>query len=151
MGIEVKRQDYTGEEIPPYGKKCAGTHSKRRWFLISIAASICAILVLGWFPSPASRNIPSELIGIWRTSDPRYGDRYIEIDPVSISFGTGNATLTNGFVKHVEVIPERSRTLYTISYTNNDETGQCSFYYIEEKERTIYLKNQSGIAWTKDH
>jgi hypothetical protein len=31
------------------------------------------------------------------------------------------------------------------------QSDGCSLYYIKGKETTIWLKNQSGIAWTKDH
>lgn len=149
MSVEVNWDEYALVEIPTRGKKPAKAQLRRRWFWMIFGASMFAILLLA-LPSPPSRILPLELIGKWRTTDQRYGDRYIEIDPVSISFGTGDATLMNGFIRQVEIFPEGIRTLYTISYADNGEEGQCSFYYSEEKGKTIYLENQPEIAWVKD-
>ena len=141
--------EYIQEEVSPYQKKPTKTKSKGRWFWIFILVPVCAMLLLGR-ESPGSRIVPSELVGTWRTGDPGYGDRYIEIDPVSISFGTGKITFTNWFIEQVESTPAGGNILYTIHYVHNGEKGQCSLYFSGESEKTIYLKNQAGIAWTKD-
>ena len=150
MSVETKWESYPGEELSPYRKDPAEDRSKLRWFWIFIAASFCVILVLR-LPWPSSRNIPSELIGTWRTSDPKYADRFIEIDRASVSFGTGEATLMNAFVTKVKVFREAGHTIYTISYANKGETGQCSFYFSDEGENAIYLENHPAIAWIKEN
>ncbi len=133
-----------------YSKKKEATQSKRklRWVLVPV--SIYAIFVL-WQNWPQSyRKVPDELVGTWRTSAPRYADRSLEIDSVSINFGTGEGTMTTGFIQKVEAVPEGTRTLYTISYVEKGNEEQCSFYYTSAKEKTIYFKNQPSILWIKD-
>lgn len=150
MSAGMKWESYPGEEKSPYRKNPTEDHSKPRWFWIFIATSFCVILILQ-FPWASSRDVPSELIGTWRTSDPNYADRFIEIDRGSVSFGTGQATLMNGFITKVATFREASRTIYTIFYANNGETGQCSLYFSDEEENTIHLKNQPAIAWVKEN
>jgi hypothetical protein len=95
--------------------------------------------------------VPRELIGTWKTTDPRYADRYLEIDGHTIDFYTGKGTGTTGFIQKIDAVSQGSRTLYTIFYVQDGQDEQCSFYVALERQDTIYLQNQPGIAWTKDN
>jgi hypothetical protein len=125
-----------------------GTKSRRKLFWVFVPVSLYAILGL-WQNLPKARSVPNELIGTWRSSDPRYADRSFEIDNLTINFGTGEGTVTTGFIKKVEAVPEGGRTLYTISYVDDGKEEQCSFHYTAAKEEIIYFKNQPSIPWVK--
>lgn len=127
-------------------EKKKGTKAKK---ILIWAFVFCVIFAL-WQNPHKPRNVPNELIGTWRTSDPGYADRSLEIDGYTIDFGTGKGTVTTGFIKKVEAIPESGRMLYTISYVEDGEEKQCSFYFTSGIEDTIYFKNQPGIQWIKD-
>jgi hypothetical protein len=140
-----------------HSKKTDATKSGRK---LLWAFAPLAIVVL-WQNLPRQRNVPSELVGTWRTSDRRYAGRPLEIDKVIINFGTGEGTVTTGFIQQVHAVHEGSGTLYTISYVQDLEKGgeeQCSIYYTVgknyhtlEDQETIYFKNQPGISWVKDN
>lgn len=132
-----------------YSEKKEGTKSKRKllWLLGAVAIYGIFVMSQNW---PKPQNVPDELVGTWRTSDPKYADRSFEIDIVTINFGTGEGTVTTGFIQKVEAVPEGRRTLYTITYVEDGKEELCSFYYTSAKEKTIVFKNQPNINWTKD-
>jgi hypothetical protein len=128
-------------------KKKTQSKTKLRWVLVPISMYVIFVVWQNW---PQSHPVPAELIGTWRTSDPKYADRYFEFDVLFVNFGTGEGTFTIGIIEKIEAVPAGSRTLYTISYDEEGKEGQCSFYYAPGKEKTIYFKNQPSIAWIKD-
>lgn len=79
-----------------------------------------------------------------------YSDRSLEIDPVSISFGTGGGTVTTGFIKRVSAVQQGAGTLYTISYQTDESVNEVCLYYETAKGKVIHFRHQEGIAWTKD-
>jgi len=121
----------------------------KKVFWISFAA--VALIFLAFLMRPARHAaIPDELIGAWHTSDPNYADRSLEIDAVSINFGTGGGTVSTGFIKDVKAVSEGTKTRYTISYSVDNVPSEVTFYYEGPKANVIRFKNQEKIVWTKD-
>jgi hypothetical protein len=102
------------------------------------------------FWQSADTLVPVELIGEWHTSNAIYSDRSFEIDPVSISFGTGGGTVTTGFIRKVSAVQQGARTLYTISYQTDESVNEVCLYYETAEGKVIHFRNQESIAWTKD-
>ncbi|HYL68453.1 MAG TPA: hypothetical protein VEX69_04745 [Candidatus Limnocylindria bacterium] len=125
-------------------KKDTKTNKKLYWIL-----AFCAIVAL-WHYAQKPRHVPQELIGTWRSSDPRYTDRSLEIDGYTINFGTGNGTVAVGFVRKVDVVPDHNRMLYTISYVEEGKDEQCFLYYTSGEQKKIFFKNQPTVAWIRD-
>lgn len=103
-----------------------------------------------WVWKSANTRVPDELIGEWHTSNAIYSDRSFEIDPVSISFGTGGGTVTTGFIRKVSAVQQGARTVYTISYQTDESVNEVCLYYETAKGKVIHFRNQESIAWTKD-
>src|SRR5215469_10379558 len=99
-----------------------------------VSAGVVLLIILAfwivWRPwRPSKLQVPGDLIGVWHTPNANYADRSFEINPVSISFGTGEGTVTTGFIKKVSAVQQGARTLYTIRYTTDGTVNQVSFYY----------------------
>ena len=124
----------------------ARSWKKLRWVFVPIVAWAIFLVCQHW-PKPA--NIPGELIGVWRTSDPKYAGRSFEIDLVSVNFGTGDGRSSTGFVQKIEGVSDGGGTVYTITYVTEGVENQCSFYYSEQKGKTIVFRNQANIPWSK--
>jgi hypothetical protein len=107
------------------------------------------IVIVSWLWRAPNTRVPDELIGEWHTTDPNYADRSFEIDTVSVSFRTGGAGVTTGFIKNIRAVPAGSRTLYTITYSDDETTNEVSFFCDTAKGIVIRFKNQENIAWTK--
>lgn len=119
--------------------------------LILVAAGVVTLIVLAsWIWRPPNTRVPDELVGEWHSADPNYADRSFEIDSMSISFRTGEGTVTTGFIKKVSVVPSGSRIFYTISYTVEDAPNEVSFFFDPYRGNVIQFKNQEKTIWTKD-
>lgn len=98
--------------------------------------------------TPKQHNLPAELMGVWKTDEANHSDRFLELSLVSVSFGTGSGTVSTGFIRKVAIVPEGSRTLYTVTYRDEQGDQDLSFYYQPAAE-TLQLKNQKQIVWRK--
>ena len=95
---------------------------------------------------------PEDLVGVWKTSAPKYEDRFFEMKKDEIVFGTGQGTFDSHPIKKVETgkVRGEERILYIISYRNQEGVeDKFSFYYHPEKGGAIRFKNQEKIVWTK--
>jgi hypothetical protein len=110
---------------------------------------VFAVLVL-WWRTP-NKRIPDCLLGEWHTSEAGHSDRYFEINPVSISFTTGEGTVYTGFIKEIKQVQEGPSTLYTVVYDVDGTLNELSFYYESgtAKGTFIRFRNQQNIIWTK--
>jgi len=114
------------------------------------AVVISAIMLACWIWRPYGTQVPEELLGEWRTTDPNYSDRALKIDEVTINFETGDGKLSVGFITGVRSVSEGNRTLYTISYSLDGAPNEVSFYYDSLRNRTIVFKNQEKTVWAKE-
>jgi hypothetical protein len=117
---------------------------------LAAVGTISLITLAFWVWRSANTLVPDELIGEWHTSNAIYADRSFEIDPVSISFGTGGGTVTTGFIRKVSTVQQGARTLYTISYQTDESVNEVCLYYETAEGKVIHFRNQESIAWTKD-
>jgi hypothetical protein len=121
---------------------------KRYWILIAGIVFTVAVVALKFLPE-RSFLLPEELAGIWTTSAPKYGGRFFELSRVTIIFGTGGDRIAVYFVKKTEESVSDKRILYTVHGRNREGLeDEFSFYY-NTVDRTIRLKNQKSIVWTK--
>jgi len=107
---------------------------------------------------PRHNQVPSNLIGMWKTKAPGYQDRYILFVERNIAFGTGGFDGEAYIVAEVQSSPvddgaeggASKKTLYKISYMKSDKLEyELSFYYEPEPVETITFKNQEHLKWTK--
>ncbi len=119
--------------------------------------SECILLALAIFVSffgcqlkePAT--LPDELLGVWKTSAPKYKDCFFQLTKDAITFA--NRDLDNidvNSILKIEKIHKEKGILYTIHYENR-EGQECKFffYYDPSKGDAIRFKNQEGIEWRK--
>jgi hypothetical protein len=98
--------------------------------------------------SPKQNDIPVELRGVWKTDEANHSDRFLDLSLVSVSFGTGNGTVSTGFIRNVAIVPQGPRTLYTITYRDEEGDRELSFIY-QPDSATLQIKNQSRVVWRK--
>jgi hypothetical protein len=111
-------------------------------------AGLAIVLLLGITIRPKNNDVPEEIQGVWRTNDPAHADRFFEISLVSVSFGTGNGTVSTGFIQKIETAPQASGTLYTITYKDEEGEQQVVLSY-EPRSGTLRFKNQDKAVWKK--
>ncbi len=95
-------------------------------------------------------DLSNDLIGTWKTSEPRYADRFFTLQQTRISFGTGGSDYTIHPISSVEgrEEPEQGRVLYTVYYPLDAQEQLFSFYHYPASQ-SIRFKNQDNFEWTR--
>ena len=87
-----------------------------RWSALAVVTAV--LLACG---PTVEDGVPDELRGRWITSEPRYHDRYLEIQPDRLIWGVGEFELDNHPIEKVESRPEASKQMrYWLHYTENE-------------------------------
>jgi hypothetical protein len=98
-----------------------------------------------------NRTVPEDLLGVWKTSAPKYADRSFEIKKDIIIFAIGEGKIDFYSITGVEKIREDDSILFTIFHENKEgQEFKLSFYHYPEKDGIIRFKNQKQIKWIKD-
>lgn len=122
---------------------------KTRGFVLVLM--ILTTMFLGW-QCGYDTVAPNELVGVWKTSAPKYTDRFLKIDTATITFGIGGGNIKIYAIKKLKMkeAPEGRSILYTIYY-DNGEGGEntFAFYYSPDGGGTIRLKHQRQIVWKR--
>jgi hypothetical protein len=94
-------------------------------------------------------SIPHHLIGVWKTSSPRFEDRYLKITEDMLIFGVGNGNEISHYIQKIKIKQENNQTLYTFHYKDaEDEKWTLIFTYNPDLGGSITLKNRSE-TWKK--
>ena len=97
-------------------------------------------------------TVPTEIIGVWKTSAPNYKNGSFELTEDLIVFrnsGPPQYTSVNSIVR-IERAAEGQDLLYTVHYENTQgEEYLFAFYHYPTQGGTIRLKNQRGIEWSR--
>jgi hypothetical protein len=117
----------------------------RRFLLpITLVATIC-----GCQPGNG-HTVPEHLLGVWKTSHPKYADRYFEIRKDVIIFGQGEGKSEFHAIADVDQSADGESTLYTITHVNHDgQRFTFAFYYRPDDHGALWFKNQKDIKWTR--
>ncbi len=121
---------------------------KRLFIFITLLTTLSA-----GFQCSKTKTNPDDLMGVWKTDDPKYADRSFEIERSSITFTIGEGTFDTHPITNIEIEKgvDPKGSLYTIYY--KDREGQefkFSFYYSPSDHGVIRFKNQEQIVWTKE-
>ena len=98
-----------------------------------------------------NREVPEELLGVWKTSSPRYEDCSLEFDGKKVVFRNGLTHCDMNHITNVKKSTKDEKILYHIYYKDNQgEEYKLSLYYIDTPDRdVIRFKHQEKIVWFK--
>lgn len=100
--------------------------------------------------SDNGKTVPDTLVGVWKTSHPKYADRFIEIKKEFVIFGTGGESSTVHAIADVDRIHD-GKNIYTITHLNHaGQRYSFSFYYDPSNDGTMRFRNQKDILWTRE-
>ncbi len=107
------------------------------------------LLALASCGPESTKTVPDDLIGVWKTSDPKYADTFIELTRTTIVFGLADGKADVRSVVSVEKVRGDGNLLYTVLYVDSErQQYKLSFYY-EPAGGVMRWKNQRTIAWMK--
>jgi hypothetical protein len=117
---------------------------------ISMARMLPAVLALMTLLSCSRAPAPAgQLIGVWKTDDPKYADRFFEITRENIIFGTGGDSSSTHRIVDLEQEQEDGAVLYAIHYLNEDgQEYKLALRYIPSTG-AVRFGNQRQFEWTR--
>ncbi|MFQ5801538.1 MAG: hypothetical protein ACE5JQ_01415 [Candidatus Methylomirabilales bacterium] len=119
--------------------------SRRALLVFTLLATI-----VGCQPA-TEKTIPDDLLGVWKTSEPKYADRFFEIKKDALIFGTGGDNTDIYSVASVEQAHDDVGLLYNIHYLNLEgQQYTFSIYYAPTNDGVIRFKNQKHFTWTRE-
>lgn len=97
------------------------------------------------------KTVPEHLLGVWKTTHPKYADRYFEIRKDVVIFGQGEGKSEFHAIASVDQSAEGKSTLYTITHVSHDgQRFTFAFYYYPDDHKALRFKNQKDIEWTRE-
>ena len=99
--------------------------------------------------SPDLKTTPPELVGTWTTDHPGYSDRYVELKPDTIIFGTGGTSFVRYTVLGVDRDVSAEIEGYTIYFRDVGGTKFQKDLVLRPEDRTFYFTNQADVLWTR--
>jgi len=114
-------------------------------FLLLVGA-----LLVGWGCEQGQTTmISDDMVGVWKTSDKKYEDRFIELKKDLVILGQGDGNESVQPIQKVILVRQKGKELYTIHYLDdNGDKDSISFYY-DPVGGIIRLRHQEGIEWIK--
>ena len=120
-------------------------NSRQALFIFTLLAAI-----VGCQPA-TEKTIPDDLLGMWKTSEPEYADRFFELKKDEIIFATGENNTDTYSVASVEQAHDEGGLLYNIHYLNLEgQQDTFSIYYAPTNHGVIRIKNQKHFTWTRE-
>jgi len=120
------------------------------WTFWKLGAVVCVLIGALLGCEDASEELPSDLVGVWRTSAPGYGDRYLEIKSSWVVFGAGSHGSKMHSIAHVvSEEAERGARLYRIRYeVDTDEYLELELVHSPGPKPLLRMKNRRE-TWTR--
>lgn len=127
---------------------------ERKWMnAILLFLTICALVLFYWPDQPTF--MPEKTWGIWKTDDPHYADRYLDISEAVFAIGQGRQRLQVFFFRHVDIDLKGPHERYTLYYRPDERTASplqhFSFDFVTtDAGPRIKLNNQKHIIWYRE-
>ena len=112
--------------------------------------AVTLLLALAGCGPESSRTVPDDLIGVWKTSDPKYADRPFQLTRDTITFWTGGGESYTRAVVRVTKVREDGNVLYTVFYVDPADAGRFEFRFAFYYDGSIRWKNRQDMAWAKE-
>jgi hypothetical protein len=115
--------------------------------------AVAALLVILGCDSAQPRSVPPELLGTWRTQDPRYAGLFFKIDSGNFSFSTVEGNVESyAIVKYEQPAsgPDARIPAHVLHGSRDGQKLQVSLLYESLGGGRLKFKNQDKTFWTRD-
>lgn len=122
-------------------------------FLKWLIAAAALLVILGC-DSAKPHPVPPELLGTWRTQDPRYAGLYFKIDAANFSYSTVEGTVESYAIINYEQLASAEEGRVRTHVLHGSRDGQklrISLSYEPLGGGRFKFKNQDKTFWTRDH
>ncbi len=99
--------------------------------------------------SPDLKTAPPELVGTWTTDHPGYSDRYVELKPDAIIFGTGGTSFVRYEILGVDRDPSTAVDGFTIYFRDVGGEDFRKDVVLDPGGRAFHFANQPDVVWQR--
>jgi len=123
-------------------------HVRLTLMVVTLAILVSVLLVRRSTADDA--ELAPDVLGLWTTSDPRYGDRAFRItnDSLTLNLGEGTGTVTYP-IAHVSRRRLDQATSYVLEYTDPTDGVSYKLPFVQKDGGIIQIDNQDGVEWTQ--
>lgn len=94
-------------------------------------------------------GMPRELMGIWETQAVLYEDRYLELAPGEVRFGTGGESFARHAIAEVRRLENLEGVGYRITYLSDEGDEHFLSLEYDSDDARLSLTNQPHLVWTR--
>ena len=102
--------------------------------------------IVGCQPA-TEKTIPDDLLGVWKTSEPKYADRFFEFKKDAIIFATRENNTDTYSVASIEQTHDEGGVLYNIHYLNLEPIMASS----DSKIKSTSPGRERDVRWPSAH
>ena len=122
----------------------------KQWMRAAVVLGVAIACVTSPGCRRHDRGVPAVLLGVWTSSSPGYSDRYIDIRPDMIIFGTGGTRSQGYRILGCERRETPDGPLYILEFKGvSAGPYRRPLYYISEGGGRLKFKNQPAVTWVR--
>jgi hypothetical protein len=97
------------------------------------------------------KTLPGQMVGEWRTDEPRYNGRFLRLEADRITFGLGGVAPDKAeHVERVRMVPRDNPTEYTVHLTSTEgTTDSIALQFTAERGGELRIKSQPKVVWRR--
>src|SRR5258705_2445420 len=97
------------------------------------------------------KTVPGQMVGEWRTDEPRYNGRFLRLEADRITFGLGGVAPDKAeHVERVRMTPRDNPTEYAIHLKSADgTTDSIALQFTTQNGGELRIKSQPKVVWKR--
>ena len=129
------------------------TIKKRKpYWLVIVGIILLTSFFATAFQKEETAELPKKIMGEWKTTYPKYADRFFTLEKRLITIGTGKDDFEVFIISNIKMNKDNRGQSYTLTYY--DAIGikyDFSFHYFpnEFEGGAIRIKNRNETVWVK--
>jgi len=127
------------------------SQNERTWLSWPTLLLLPLLLLLSGCGRLGPQTLPVQMVGEWKTDEPRYHGRFLRLETDRITFGlAGLAPDNTEHIERISMAPSDNPTDYTIRLKAGDGTADSIvLQFTPQNGGELRLKNQPTVVWKR--
>ncbi len=127
------------------------SQNERTWLSRPTLLLLSLLLLLAGCDWRGPQTLPGQMVGEWRTDEPRYHGRFLRLETDRITFGLGGVAPDKVEpIERVSMAPRDNPTDYTIRLKAGDGTDDSIvLQFTPQNGGELRLKSQPKVVWKR--